>query len=124
MTVEDNGLCIAIEQFEILQPDSINFDLSVTHVLCPDSTDGVLNITNVVGGNGSVYTYSMNGGANYGSDLVYTDLVADVYSVFVKDVKNCLGSNEIEITQPESFSLAIKVPGAEGLPVFLIKQGI
>ncbi|HIC43320.1 MAG TPA: hypothetical protein EYO73_03225, partial [Sulfurimonas sp.] len=46
VTIEDGGLCIGIEQFEIFQPDSITFTNPVVNITCPDGSDGEIDFAN------------------------------------------------------------------------------
>lgn len=107
VTVEDNGLCIAIEQFEILQPDSILFTPTPTPTTCNGGSDGVITITGVTGGSGTGYTYSIDGGATYQASNTFNGLAAGTYICFVQDDNGCLGYDVVTITEPIPFDVVI-----------------
>lgn len=107
VTVEDAGLCIAIEQFEIFEPDTITFDSPQIDVTCPSGSDGQIDIINVLGGDGGPYTYSIDGGANYFAANSFPGLSSGTYNILVMDGNGCLGGGQVTLTEPPAFTAFI-----------------
>ena len=107
VTIQDNGNCLGIEQFEIFEPDSITFDNALTHITCPNGADGEIVFNNVNGGDGGPYTYSIDGGTNYFATNTFPGLQAGIYNVFAQDGNGCLGQTQVELTEPDTFSTYI-----------------
>ena len=85
VVTDDNG-CSSSEQFTVLEPDAIAFDLNVTDTQC-DGTGGGIQIANVTGGSGS-YAYTWAGpGINpsHQNTTAVTGLIAGDYTVTVWD---------------------------------------
>jgi gliding motility-associated-like protein len=99
ITIEDNGLCIGIEQFEIFQPDTILFTLTPTDVTCPAGADGQIDVSAVTGGDGGPYTYSLDG-VTYQAGTNFPGLSSGSYTIFVQDANLCLGTATVSITEP------------------------
>ncbi|MEO9532502.1 MAG: gliding motility-associated C-terminal domain-containing protein [Crocinitomicaceae bacterium] len=107
ITVEDNGQCISIEEINIPQPDSITFDNILVNITCPEGTDGEIDFSNVAGGDGANYTYSIDGGANFFGTSLFTGLTSGFYDVVVMDGNGCLGATQVELTEPDPFTAFI-----------------
>ncbi|UKN00777.1 gliding motility-associated C-terminal domain-containing protein [Paracrocinitomix mangrovi] len=107
VTIEDNGLCIGIQEVIITEPDTILFDETATMITCPEGTDGTIEISNVTGGDNGPYNYSIDNGANYFPASQFTNLSSGVYDLMVQDAMGCLGGGQIEITEPDTFEINI-----------------
>lgn len=107
VTIQDGGLCIGIEQFEIFQPDSITFTNSTIDITCPNGADGEIDFTNVVGGDGGPYTYSIDGGTTYQVSSLFTGLSAGNYTVFAQDGNGCLGSATVVLDEPNPWNVVV-----------------
>jgi uncharacterized protein (DUF2141 family) len=85
VVTDDNG-CSATADFTVIEPEAIEFDLTVVDTQC-DGTDGEIHIVNVIGGSGA-YNYTWAGPgiepADQGTKDV-TDLIAGDYTVTVWD---------------------------------------
>lgn len=99
--IEDNGLCIGIEQVDITEPAAITFDTSYVNITCPNGSDGEISISNPAGGNGGPYEYSIDGGANYVPTPDFTGLTSGTYTVAVRDANNCVGLTTVNVTLTE-----------------------
>ncbi len=100
-----SGNC-AIDTFVIIdQPDEIVVmvdDDMFSNVSCFGGDDGLIGL-NVSGGTGDfTFDWGVNGTTN-----PLTNLVADVYTVIVRDENNCAETVSIEIAEPDSLSAFI-----------------
>ncbi|MBI3134765.1 MAG: gliding motility-associated C-terminal domain-containing protein [Bacteroidetes bacterium] len=107
VTIQDNGLCIGIQQFTVTEPDSITFTPVVTDVTCNTGTDGEITITAPLGGDGGPYTYSIDGGVTYQAGATFTGLAAGTYSVYAQDGNGCLGAMDVDVEEPVPFNVVI-----------------
>ena len=107
VTIEDNGACIGIEQFEIFEPDSITFTNPTVDITCPDGADGEIDFANVTGGDGGPYQYSIDGGATYFGTSLFTGLTSGTYTVFAQDGNGCLGSTTVTLNEPPAWDVVI-----------------
>ena len=82
--------------------------VSISNVLTADPTDcdslnGTLTVITTGGGN---YEYSIDGGVNYGSDSIFTNLGAGTYNVAVRNVGGACevfyGGNSIQLNTPNA----------------------
>jgi gliding motility-associated-like protein len=100
ITIEDAGLCIGIQEVNILQPDTIEFTPTSTDPLCPAGADGTINFGAVTGGDTGPYTYSIDGGATYQAAATFNGLTSGTYTLFAQDGVGCLGSTTITLGEP------------------------
>ena len=84
--VRDDNNCQAELTVEI-----INCDLDFMFDFTPESQAGESDGTITIDANGGEepYEYSIDGGANYQSESVFTDLPADPYVIVVRDEQGC-----------------------------------
>ena len=116
VTVTDNGLCIGIQPFTINQPDSITFTPLVTDATCNGGSNGQINASAAIGGNGGPYQYSINGGA-FQASPIFAGLFAGSYDILIMDGNGCLGGDQIDVDEPNAFNLIIN-------PVDLVCNGV
>lgn len=100
VVVSDQNGCLASVYTNLTEPD---FALTInsvvkTDVTCKGSAVGSLTI-NASGGTGQIY-YSINHGATYGTNNVFTGLVASNYAVVVVDANGCMSSEIVTISEP------------------------
>ena len=107
ITIEDNGLCIGIEEVIIPQPDTIEFVPSGTDPLCPAGADGTIDFGPVTGGDGGPYTYSIDGGTTYQGAPTFNGLTSGTYTLFAQDGNGCLGSTTITLGEPPAWNVAV-----------------
>jgi gliding motility-associated-like protein len=107
ITIQDAGLCIGIEQFEIFQPDSITFTNPIVNITCPNGADGQIDFANEIGGDNGPYTYSIDGGVTYFATSLFTGLTSGSYTVFAQDGIGCLGSAVVVLSEPNPWDVVI-----------------
>jgi gliding motility-associated-like protein len=80
--------------------EPIDFEINVSNLSCHDDLDGSIEIVNPSGGGGN-YTYSVDGGATFSSNILFENLSVGVYDVVVQDENGCQFIQQAEITAPE-----------------------
>ncbi len=97
LTVTDNCGCVATKTLTISQPqDSIIINYTKTDVDCFNEKTGEIKLK-VTGGTPD-YSYKWNTGETT-ADI--NNLLANSYTIEVKDIKNCTAKKTIKILQPE-----------------------
>ncbi len=89
LTVTDANNCSVVENFTIIQPDSIIISMAVTDVSCEGGSDGAIDLT-VTGGT-PPYTYQWFPGGQTTEDL--SNIPAGTYSILVTDASGCTSSS-------------------------------
>ncbi len=102
--VKDQAGCIDVKTVQIIQPAQITFSATASSVSCNGGSNGTILISNVTGGTG-VPVFSING-VNYQSGNLFSGLAAGTYSVFVKDVAQCISTASVSISQPAPITLS------------------
>jgi hypothetical protein len=100
VTVTDANGCTDTESVTISQPAEIAATIIKNNdVSCFDGNNGKLTV-NATGGTGTL-SYSIDGGVNYQTSNVFSELTIGTYTVIVKDANNCTKTtNAVIITQP------------------------
>lgn len=73
-------------------------DYEGTSVSCYEGNNGIVTVT-ATGGSKSGYLYAVNGGA-YQPSAVFGKMAASTYDVSVKDLRGCVVTKNITLTQP------------------------
>lgn len=107
ITIEDNGLCIGIQEVNIPEPDTIQFTATGTDPLCPAGSDGTITVGAPIGGDGGPYTYSIDGGANYQASNVFNGLTSGTYSILAQDGNGCLGGFTVTLGEPAPWNVSV-----------------
>jgi len=102
LTITDNNGCQNTKSFDILQNDSITFNINAISTSCFGSADGTLILSNPSGGVGP-YTYECrNEAQQIVSNSTFTDgLSSQMYYVKVSDSFGCYSVDSIFINQPD-----------------------
>jgi gliding motility-associated-like protein len=96
VVTDDNG-CVISASYEIFEPDTINYSVSINHESCENLCDGEIDLTSISGGTGS-YSIILNGTNQFGNQL-FSDLCSGNYTLEVKDENGCSLSS-IEVINP------------------------
>ena len=75
------------------------------NVLCYDSDEGIVSVSNP-GGGAAPYMYSINGGS-YSFNPTFSNLIAGTHTIELRDALMCRTSFQITVDQPDSLALAI-----------------
>jgi len=96
--------------FSILQPDTLQASLDITHVSCDDGTNGAIQIT--PNGGTPTYSYTLK---NTDSELTlkqtqayFGNLPANSYRITVTDINNCSWSKDTIVGSLEIKNVSIK----------------
>jgi glucose/arabinose dehydrogenase len=90
LTISDSAGILDTSRINLTQPSSLpTFTVTKSDIQC---ANGIGSITVNAAGGTPMYTYSINGGANYQSSETFNNLSAGTYSLRIKDQNNCLSS--------------------------------
>ncbi len=99
VTVTDANGCAAIENVTISAPDEVIITIDAKDATCFGFTDGTIEITDVSGGAGGPYLYSLDG-VNFILDTIFAGLTEGSYDVIVQDVNGCEATVSAYIAEP------------------------
>jgi large repetitive protein len=108
---DDNGCRTDYGQVELTQPERLSADVSGVDVTCHGAGNGIIEITNPLGGTGS-YEYSVNG-ADWFADPLFENLAPGTYQVFIRDagVTSCiieLDQSPVVIDEPALLEMSVE----------------
>ncbi len=118
VTVRDANDCEETDTVLLEVPDPIaaTFTESTTQVACFGDQTATITVTNVTGGQGADYNYTLNrispNPSTFGpqSSNVFSNLGAGVYTITIGDTYNCATTSRfIEITEPEQVIASIRI---------------
>lgn len=95
---DDYG-CATDTTFEIIQPDLLTIDTTITNLRCFKENDGSIEIFTT--GGTAPYLFNLDG-LPFQVDSVFDNLEAETFDVIVQDLNLCAKSLEIAVTQPDS----------------------
>jgi len=101
--VKDAAQCTDITTIALQQPNKLVMNIETVSALCNNSADGQISVVSTSGGIGS-HSYSLNG-TYYQSNDVFTGLHAGIYTVFLKDVANCIIIDTVTVGEPPAVEL-------------------
>jgi gliding motility-associated-like protein len=107
ITIEDNGLCIGIQEVNIPQPDSILVTATGTDPLCNGGADGFIDVNaGTTGGDGGPYEYSIDG-VTFQAGTNFPGLTAGTYTITARDGNGCLGTFDVTLDEPTPFNVVV-----------------
>lgn len=105
--ITDNDGTRRTKLFKLIDPPVILYDeVIVDNVTCNGYNDGAITIE-AVGGTGAL-EYSIDGGLNYQSGSIFTDLGPGNYNIIIQDENNCSKAydfNPVTISEPGALSI-------------------
>lgn len=107
VNIRDNNNCFysPLQTFSITQPATITVSPTRTNVSCNGLTDGSASVS-ATGGNAPVtFTWVAPGNSTVSTTSSINNVAAGVYTVFARDVTNCIVSRTVGITQPVSLTI-------------------
>lgn len=119
ITITDANGCENIDSVNVGQPAPVDAALEITDVSCFEGRDGKISITPI--GGTPPFTFSLNGDDYYGSSTLIA-LVADDYTVYLKDAKGCIYNLPAVVNEPPEMSVDILVWGQD-LEEYIVDYG-
>lgn len=92
--------CIETTTFDITKKDPIIYTLSTQSISCYNNSDGIVNITDIQGGNSREYFITLSSGSYSYSASLNNNLNKGVYSLIIEDRDGCQVSSSINLTAP------------------------
>jgi large repetitive protein len=105
ITFFDQGSCVFSIPFNLVEPDTIVFNQTITNIACSGAATGSITINSVTGGDNLVYEYSKDGGATFQSSPTFNGLPVGTYQLAVRDGNLCLGSATATVIQSPPLQL-------------------
>jgi gliding motility-associated-like protein len=102
VTLSDANGCAIKDTFEVKQPAPLTMSVDIKDVSCFGAKDGAIKI--IPSGGTLPYTFS-NTNSSYNTKSQYINQKSGVYTLFVKDKNGCVINDDVEIKQPEKFSI-------------------
>lgn len=104
-TIEDVNGCQGTYDATITEPAILTGSIvTQTPATCNGNTDGTVTLTGV--GGTTPYEYSLNG-TTYFISGTFTGLAANTYTFFIRDIRNCMTTINVTITEPPVLSGSI-----------------
>lgn len=97
--ITDSKNCTAEETRTLTAPEMPTLTYNKTDVNCYGESTGAIVITTT--GGVAPYRYFLNG-TDRGTQNTFNNLAAGVYTVTVRDTKNCVATETVTITQPDA----------------------
>jgi subtilisin-like proprotein convertase family protein len=103
VTITDDNNCILIDTAVVTQPNALATTIDTTNVSCFGFDDGEADLT--VSGGTTPYSYAWTNSATT-QDL--TNLAPGNYTVIVTDANNCIISDSLLITEPDTLQTTVQ----------------
>lgn len=105
---KDNNPCSNSLTVSVLQPSVLSATTVLQPVVCNGQNNGVITIT-ALGGT-APYLYSLNGTIYQGSNIF--NVSAGSFTVYVKDNKNCIQTQVVNVLQPNALTVSSNISNA------------
>jgi gliding motility-associated-like protein len=101
ITVTDTQHCFVTEKINLLEPEVMSSKTTVKNISCFGKSDGAIQL--ITTGGTPPYSYSLDN-IKYKFDNYFTNLRAGIYSMTIRDSRNCLFLiTDLEVKQPKPF---------------------
>ena len=101
----DVNMCVFTDTITILEPEEILIQSETATYLCPGNLLGTISINGVSGGI-APYTYSINGGTDFYTTNLFTNLAPDSYQTVVRDASGCSVNGNLNVlVEPAPFQI-------------------
>ncbi len=117
VTVKDAKNCVVTATVEVIQPKALVAVASATPVACFGEKNGTATVVASEGNGGYTYSWSSS---PVQTTATATGLGAGIYTVTVKDAKNCVVTATVEVIQPKAL---VAVASATPVACFGEKNG-
>jgi len=92
----DANSCVHTDTITILEPSEILIQSETATYLCHGNLQGEISINGASGGMGP-YTYSIDGGSNFFSNTLFTNLAPGSYQTVVMDASGCTVNGNLNV---------------------------
>jgi len=100
VTITDDNGCTATNTYTVTEPSAISATFVTADVSCYGYLDGDINMTTTGGSGGNTYIWKNSGGSIVGTTEDLNLIPAEIYTIEIKDVNNCIFTQDITISQP------------------------
>ena len=106
-TIDDGNSCSTTASFTIDEPNelipggSVSSDYNGQDISCFGASDGEITAAST-GGSGTI-EYSIDG-INYSSNPCFSGLSAGTYTIYYKDVNDCISNEDFTLTEPTNLN--------------------
>ena len=100
--------CDSIITVEVIPYPTFNFDINPAEQICWNSNEGEIEISNLSGGT-EPFTFSLDG-INYQTDQLITNLAGGDYSIYVQDGNGCVKEEAIAIPVIAPLEMGFNAP--------------
>lgn len=104
--VADAEDCMEELVISIEEPESINFDVNITDVICYGDSNGVIEVINVSGI--APFTFALEDGSP-DTSTIFQGLMAGTYGLAVVDSAGCEVIEEVQVDGSEDLGLTVEV---------------
>ncbi len=126
--VTDANNCSTADSVSVMQPPLLVLTATTADVSCFGFNNGSVTVS-ATGGTGAIQ-YSIDGGINYQSGLIFDSLSPNTYSITAMDANGCTTTFATSITQPQAIAATAQVNpvscfgGADGSISLLASGGV
>ena len=108
VTVTDDSGCVEVDTFNLVVPDVYDITVNTTDLICFENTDGAIDLTVNLGGNGGPYTYTWTPAGITGDGTPnVSGLSPGNYSVVVTDAAGlCDTTLTFTLTSPPDLTIS------------------
>lgn len=110
VTVKDATGCTRVLTVTITEPAPLSISAKGVATSCNGGNDGRIEVVAASGGIGTL-TYSLNG-VNYQSGTVFSGLVPNNYTVYVRDIAGCTATTSVTVGQPAIIGITTFITNA------------
>lgn len=110
--VSDDNSCTKAITVVLTEPDLLQLATTNDNVSCFELSDGKITATASGGNSGYDYTITGTSGSLNSTSGVFSNLIADTYTVEVSDAKNCTTTTTLSVTQPDILALSSLIKDA------------
>lgn len=99
ITVTDDRNCVHLDTLIITQPDTLLGEIDIFDVTCFADSNGVVQITNIIGGSGP-FDISYDNGSTFVNSTSLTQLSGGTYQVLIQDQNGCTYREDAFVYEP------------------------
>lgn len=106
LVVIDANDCQETDEVNLPLLPPLTFDSETEAISCFGANDGVIIISNVVGGAGP-YSFSIDAGTTFSPNGIFTNLSGGSYAIVIEDANGCQNTTNLTVNEPDDISFSI-----------------